>query len=199
MTQAQVDELLKLRIFDEKDTEIRVVGYPKGTNRMTETAGQIVEMQNPNRAIDSKEIIYHLANTEPGSSGSPIIADHIIGIHAYGASKDVPANSGVKIRDEIMKFLDESIDLHQNALANSTNLAKFRVQKEKEEKERQDRKLIEQGIEKGKQEEKKAIIIKMLKRNDTLQDIADFNEISVDEVKNIKNELDNSKKRAREE
>ena len=207
LTQAQVDELLKLRIFDEKDTEIRVVGYPKDTNRMTETAGQIVEMQNPNRAIDSKEIIYHLANTEPGSSGSPIIADHIIGIHAYGASKDVPANSGVKIRDEIMKFLDESIDLHQNALANSTNLAKFRVQKEKEEKERQDRKLIEQGIEqgiakgveKGKQEEKKAIIIKMLKRNDNLQDIADFNEISVDEVKNIKNELDNSKKRAREE
>jgi len=58
---------------------------------------------------------------------------------------------------------------------------------------------IAKGVEKGKQEEKKAIIIKMLKRNDNLQDIADFNEISVDEVKNIKNELDNSKKRPREE
>ena len=203
LTQEQVNEL---RIFDEKDTEIRVVGYPKDTNRMTEDARHIIGIPYPNRAIDSQEIIYHLANTDRGSSGSPIIADHIIGIHTCRSDEDIPANSRIRLREELMEFLDNSINLHQKALQNSENLGKIRAQyeeKEEEEKRNKSLKLIEQsiekGIEKGKQEQNKAIIIKMLKRNDNLQDIADFNEISVDEVKNIKNELDNSKKRPREE
>jgi V8-like Glu-specific endopeptidase len=203
LTQEQVNEL---RIFDEKDTEIRVVGYPKDTNRMTEDARHIIGIPYPNRAIDSQEIIYHLANTDRGSSGSPIIADHIIGIHTCKSDEDIPANSRIRLREELMEFLDNSIDLHQKALQNSENLGKIRAQyEEKEEEEKRNKSLklikqsIEKGIEKGKQEQNKAIIIKMLKRNDNLQDIADFNEISVDEVKNIKNELEASKKRAREE
>ena len=226
LTQAQVDELLKLRIINEKDTEIRVVGYPKGQKNMQESKGPVVAMKNRDNApaINSKEIIYHLANTEPGSSGSPIIStskeltlgesdnneNNIIGIHAYGSSQDIPANSGVKVREELMKFLDESIDLHQNALANSTNLGKFRVQKEKEEKEKLERKLIEQGIEKGIEkglqqgiekanQEKKDIIIRMINNKISLEDIAKIANMTLDEVQAIKNELDNSKKRAREE
>jgi V8-like Glu-specific endopeptidase len=211
LTQEQFDELLKLRIINEEDTEIRVIGYPRGEERMKESAGPVVKMENAGdgRAIDSKEIIYHLANTERGSSGSPIIAtskelklgesdsnaNHIIGIHAYGINANIPANSGVRLREELMQFLDDSIDSHQDTLTKSDRIAKFKAQKDQEEKEKQEQKLIDQAVEKAKQE----MIINMIKNKISLNDIANIAQISVDEVQAIKNELENSKKRPREE
>jgi len=207
LTQAQFDELLKLRIINEEDAEIRVIGYPNGTHKMSETSGSVVKMENAGdgRAIDSKEIIYHLANTERGSSGSPIIAtskelklgesdsnaNHIIGIHTCGSDEDVPANSGVRLREELMEFLDKSIDFHQKSLENSESLAQIRAQQAKEEKEKQEQKLIDQG--------RKEMIINMINNKMSLNDIANIAQISVDEVQAIKNELENSKKRPREE
>ncbi len=88
LSQEQIDKLLKLKIFNEEKV-ISVVGNPNGSKDVNESKGDVYTED-----IDSKEMIYHLANTLPGSSGSPIVSEcmHIIGTHTRGVNEKYAQN-----------------------------------------------------------------------------------------------------------
>ena len=94
------------------------------------------------------------------SSGSPIIPEdlHIIGTHTRGA------NSGVRMRKELLPFIEESIRKHQAFLENLDTLEALRAK----EKERADQALIDkgkaQGLAEGKAEGEKTKAIEIARK-----------------------------------
>jgi len=144
LTQAQIDELVKLKIINGKEETIRIVGHPNGTVNMSESKGKTSWEQT----LDSQNILYHLANTLPGSSGSPIISDdlHVIGTHTRGAGDETKgANSGVRMRLELLPFIESSIATHQAFLDNMDQIEEF----QQKEKQLQEQALIDKGIAEG--------------------------------------------------
>jgi V8-like Glu-specific endopeptidase len=144
LTQAQIDELVKLKIINGKEETIRIVGHPHGTVNMSESKGKTSWEQT----LDSQNILYHLANTLPGSSGSPIISDdlHVIGTHTRGAGDETKgANSGVRMRLELLPFIESSIATHQAFLENMDQIEEF----QQKEKQRKEQSLIDKGIAEG--------------------------------------------------
>lgn len=144
LTQAQIDELVKLKIINGKEETIRIVGHPHGTVNMSESKGKTSWEQT----LDSQNILYHLANTLPGSSGSPIISDdlHVIGTHTRGAGYETKgANSGVRMRLELLPFIESSIATHQAFLENMDQIEEF----QQKEKQRKEQSLIDKGIAEG--------------------------------------------------
>jgi V8-like Glu-specific endopeptidase len=140
LTQGEIDKLMKLKILNGKEERIRVVGHPKGWVDMRESEGETSWEQ----ALESQDIIYHFANTLPGSSGSPIIADsqYIIGTHTRGAFEGSSgANSGIRMRRELIPFIENSIEKHQAFLDSVDALEKLRAQ----EKQRQEQALVDKG------------------------------------------------------
>lgn len=76
LTQEQIEELLKLKVLNGEEKTLRIVGHLNGTVHMSESTGKAQWEQT----VDSQNIVYHLANTLPGSSGSPIISEDM---HTY--------------------------------------------------------------------------------------------------------------------
>ena len=104
------------------------------------------------RPVDAINIIYHTANTEPGSSGSPIVKEgrSLVGVHTRAPSPGGTMNRGVRIRLDIIPFLDEIVQQNQKYLADEES---YEAEKEaqKAQLERQRIKKIE---ERGANEEK---------------------------------------------
>jgi V8-like Glu-specific endopeptidase len=144
LTQAQIDELVKLKIINGNEETIRIVGHPNGAVNMRESKGKTSWEQT----VNSQNILYHLANTLPGSSGSPIISEdlHVIGTHTRGAGEETNgANSGVRMRLELLPFIESSIATHQAFLDNMDQIEAF----QQKEKQRQEQALIDKGIAEG--------------------------------------------------
>lgn len=177
LTQDQLDELVKLKILNGKEETIRIVGHPNGTVNMSESTGKTSWEQS----VDSQNILYHLANTLPGSSGSPIISEdlHVIGTHTRGAGEETNvANSGVRMRLELLPFIESSITTHQAFLDHMGQIEEF----QQKEKNRQEQTLIDKGIDKAK------IIFarKLLARNRPLPEIAEDTGLTEEEIIAIK-------------
>jgi V8-like Glu-specific endopeptidase len=144
LTQAQIDELVKLKIINGNEETIRIVGYPNGAVNMRESKGKTSWEQT----VNSQNILYHLANTLPGSSGSPIISEdlHVIGTHTRGAGEETNgANSGVRMRLELLPFIENSIATHQAFLDNMDQIEAF----QQKENQRKEQSLIDKGIAEG--------------------------------------------------
>ena len=114
LTKEESDELLKLQVLPSSVTgSIRIVGYPETLPVMRASTGNLEDGK------DASKVIYHRANTHGGSSGAPIIKDEktIIGVHAYGtpggAISPSHHNSGVRIRHDLLPFIEESVRLNQ--------------------------------------------------------------------------------------
>lgn len=185
LNQTQIDELLKLKILNGKEETLRIVGHPNGTIHMSESMGRARWEQT----VDSQNIVYHLANTLPGSSGSPIISEdlHVIGTHTMGACEETKgANSGVRMRLELLPFIDNSIRRHQEFLDNMDKVEEL----QQKERERQEQALIEKGIAKGLAagEKTKAIeIARNLKSMKlTIEQIIAATGLTEDEIRAIK-------------
>ncbi|MDP3935848.1 MAG: trypsin-like peptidase domain-containing protein [Alphaproteobacteria bacterium] len=185
LIQAQIDELLKLKILNGKEETIRIIGHPNGTVNMSESKGKTSWEQT----VDSQNILYHLANTLPGSSGSPIISDdlHVIGTHTRGVGEETNgANSGVRMRLELLPFIDHSITIHQEFLANMDQIEEF----QQREKQRQEQALIDKGIDKGIIEGEKAKAVEIARNlksmNLTTDQIKAATGLTEDEISAIK-------------
>lgn len=185
LTQAQIDELVKLKILNGKEETIRIIGHPNGTVNMSESKGKTSWEQT----VDSQNIVYHLANTLPGSSGSPIISEelHVIGTHTRGAGDETNgANSGVRMRLELLPFIENSITKHQEFLDNMDQIEEL----QQKEKQRQEQALIDKGIVEGKIEGEKAAKIEiargMLKDNLPISSITKYIGLTEDEINAIK-------------
>lgn len=177
LTQAQIDELLKLKVLNGKEETLRIIGHPNGTIHMRESMGKARWEQT----VDSQNIVYHLANTLPGSSGSPIISEdlHIVGTHTMGASEETNgANSDVRMRLELLPFIDDSIRRHQEFLDNMDKV---------EELQQKERQLQEQAlIDKGEKAAKIEIARGMLAKKMDIELISDLTKLTEDEIKAIK-------------
>ena len=126
----------------EKDDSIKVVHYPSKPY-MNESQGKVVDTNE----VSVAEMIYHNAKTDFGSSGSPIFDkdSDIIGVHTAKVSidKKFAYNQGVKIRRDLLEFIDDSIE----KFLLDEDVRKARAIKERKEKEDVLRK---EGEEKGK-------------------------------------------------
>lgn len=185
INEQEANRLLKLRIVPPTLVDsIQVIGYPSGISSMTETKGE--------HAKDGKnvlDIVYHTANTLKGSSGSPIVASQnaLIGVHTRAPS---PSNSnynrGVRIRHDIMPFLEECIASHHTFLEDTDKfLAEQEAKKQVAIQAEEDRL---KGL--GKNEEKRQTALRMASRKNpdntrkhTDEDIADAIGSSIDEVR----------------
>lgn len=130
ITTEEAARLLKLRIVPpELIASVQVIGYPNGIPSMHESQGK--HKQNGD---DILHVIYHTANTLSGSSGSPIIYDQkgLVGVHTCGAQLGDTHNRGVRIRNDLMPFLEECIASHQKFLEDSE---KFLIEQEERKKE----------------------------------------------------------------
>lgn len=176
LTQAQIDELVKLKIINGKEEIIRIVGHPHGAIHMSESKGKTCWEQT----VTSQNILYHLANTLPGSSGSPIISEdlHVIGTHTRGAGDETKgANSGVRMRLELLPFIESSIATHQAFLDNMDQIEEF----QRKEKQRQEQELINKGIAEGEAKQ----LARLIKQEIiSMEKTLASNDIS-DDVKNI--------------
>ena len=108
-------------------------------------------------------MIYHNANTEQGSSGSPIFDkdSDIIGIHTAGVSRSDGValyNQGVRLRKDLLEFIDDSIE----KFLLDEDVRKARAIKERKEKEDVLRK---EGELKGKAEVKNEMILNCHSQN----------------------------------
>ena len=56
----------------EKDDSIKVVHFPEGVPNTRENDGKVVHPDPAGESVSIAEMVYHNANTEQGSSGSPI-------------------------------------------------------------------------------------------------------------------------------
>ena len=186
--QEERDRLLSLHVLSPTlEHSIQVVGYPLGVNEMRCTGGEVKARSD--RPVDAINIIYHTANTEPGSSGSPIVKEgrSLVGVHTRAPSPGGTMNRGVRIRLDIIPFLDEIVQQNQKYLADEES---YEAEKEaqKAQLERQRIKKIE---ERGANEEK----IRMAK---DLMDVLDDKTISkktnlpLEEVKNLRYSLQTS-------
>lgn len=185
LTQVQIDELLKLKVLNGKEETLRIVGHPNGTIHMSESIGKARWEQ----AVDSQNIVYHFANTLPGSSGSPIISEdlHIVGTHTTGASEETNgANSGVRMRLELLPFIEDSIKRHQEFLDNMDQIEEF----QHKEKQRQEQALIEKGKAEGEIEGQIKLLTRQIRTNKIqLKDIMNDDEIDGDVKEGLKKAL----------
>ena len=105
---------------------IYILNYPKGENIVV-SYGIISDLHD--------NIIQHKCNTEPGSSGSPIISLDslkVIGIHC-GSNKRYNCNEGLLINSAIKKFKREKVsDDSNNNKINEENNFKIIVDKKSE-------------------------------------------------------------------
>ena len=119
-TQEEKDKLLRLHVLPPSlEDSIQVVGYPLGVDDMRRTQGDVKARED--RPVDAMSIVYHTANTERGNSGSPIVRDggSLIGIHTRAPSPGGTMNRGVRIRLDLMPFLDEMVAQNQKYLADA--------------------------------------------------------------------------------
>jgi hypothetical protein len=179
-----VNELLKLRIRSGKEETVQIVGHLK-----EQPCRESIDSACLEQTLDSDQIIYHFANTEPGGGESPIISEdlHIIGTHTRGAVADTKgANSEVRMRNELLPFIEYSIKTHQAFLerleANAAKLEALRAKKKQEAEQA----LVDKGKDEGKKAAKIAIARKMLAWKRPLDEIIEDTNLSVDEIKAIK-------------
>lgn len=119
-TQEEKDRLLSLHVLSPAlEHSIQVVGYPRGVSEMRRTTGDVKARED--RPVEAMNIVYHTANTEPGSSGSPIVRDgrSLVGVHTRAPSPGGTMNRGVRIRLDLMPFLDEMVAQNQQYLADA--------------------------------------------------------------------------------
>lgn len=180
LTQKEVDELLKLKILNGKEETLRIVGHPNGVHHMSESVGKARWEQT----VDSEEIIYHLVNTLSGSSGSPILSEdlHIIGTHTRGAGIETNgANSGVRMRLELLPFIDHSIGRHQEFLDNVDQVEEWH----EKERKRKEQVLIDKGIEQGLLQGKMTIARNLKSMNFSLDQIKLMAGLTDDEMREL--------------
>ncbi|QEK38684.1 trypsin-like serine peptidase [Candidatus Cytomitobacter primus] len=95
-----------------KAQDVKVIGYPSGHEKMHEAKGKAM--------YDCDEKVSHKVNTLPGNSGSPIISqkqgDFVVGVHTNGKSEGSEYNKGVRIKQSIIKFINESIDQYNRGV-----------------------------------------------------------------------------------
>jgi V8-like Glu-specific endopeptidase len=182
-----VNELLKLRIRNGKEATVQIVGHPQGLPCRESTGKARWE-----QTVDSQNIVYHFANTEPGSSGSPILSEdqHIIGTHTRGAGAETNgANSGVRMRKELLPFIEDSIKTHQAFLESvemhATALEALRA-KQRQEVEQV---LVDKGKAEAKAEAKAKDIENariMLRDKLPISKIVKYTGLTEDEINAIK-------------
>lgn len=150
-TQEEKDRLLRLHVLSPAlEHGIQVVGYPLGVSDMRRTNGEARARED--RPIDAMSVVYHTANTEQGSSGSPIVKDgkSLMGVHTRGPSPGGTMNRGVRIRLDLMPFLDGIVKDNQKYLADAEA---YEVEKA-EKKAQLERQRIREIEERGANEEK---------------------------------------------
>ena len=146
----------------EKDDSIKVVHYPS-KSYMNESQEEVIDKNE----VSVAEMIYHNANTEQGSSGSPIFDkdSDIIGIHTAGVSRSDGValyNQGVRLRKDLLEFIDDSIE----KFLLDEDVRKARAIKERKEKEDVLRKEGElKGKAEGKAEVKNEMILNCHSQN----------------------------------
>lgn len=110
-------EFMQLRVTDPHVvTQTKVGSYPFGVDVMQRSQGSVdVDPQLSEQA----QITYHTAATEKDSSGAGLTSKgpdgryYVDGIHTRGSTKDHPHhNKGVRMRPDIIEFLDHCIDRH---------------------------------------------------------------------------------------
>ena len=87
---------------------MNVTGYP-----YDQPAGTLWNDQNRLLDIESQRLIYE-NDTEKGQSGSPILLFSqdrslppvVIGIHAYGVDHQLKSNSGVRMNERVLRYLN---------------------------------------------------------------------------------------------
>ena len=126
----KIESLMKLHI-EGTDVKIDLVGYPHGKPMMYRTTG---ETQG---CADESPIFYHSANTHPGNSGSPITRDgnKLIGIHTRGQDPHTGLNSGVRVRQDIIDFMDSCTKKYQMWLTDAHTHVQEIEAEEEERKE----------------------------------------------------------------
>jgi len=108
-TEEEYNKLLKKPILlDEIRGLIKVVNDPHNRSEIKESVGKLWGGDRVAR------VIYHRANTEYGSSGSAILNDRtMIGVHADGSTSEKDHKNGIRIRHDLLPFIEESIRLNQ--------------------------------------------------------------------------------------
>lgn len=151
LTKEENDELLKLQVLPASVTgSIRIVGYPETRPEMRASTGIL------GGGKDASQVIYHRANTHGGSSGSPIIkgGETIIGVHAYGtpggATSPSDHNSGVRIRHDLLPFIEESVHLNQIFLEDEEKAMAEKAKVQERYEAKKAKKYIEKGEIEGK-------------------------------------------------
>ena len=184
LTQEALDRLLKLRILPDSIKEkVHVVGYPAGAGCMRKTEG-----------MDLSKIIYQTANTLEGSNGSPIIRDgkSIIGVHTRGPAEGGLHNGGVRIREDLLPFIDACVRRNQETLEQGEMDAFKIAEEQQEEKHRKEGEAIgiqegeAIGIEKGKMEgelkKAKDVARRMLKDGFPFDTVVKYSGLTPDQV-----------------
>ena len=105
-----------------KDKQIYLIHFAEGRDPVF-SVGKIQGIDEDNYTIE------HLCNSQPGSSGCPIIdfdSKKVIGIHK-GSSKEGNWNLGTLMKEPIEKFYEEKGNLNEN---NINNLNKIEINQE---------------------------------------------------------------------
>ncbi|HCU06405.1 MAG TPA: hypothetical protein DIC42_02315 [Holosporales bacterium] len=116
LTPEEKTQLLKLHVLPESiEDTIHIVGYPDGHPYMRQSEGKMIK-----EGAELSKIVYHNANTKQGSSGSPIIreSNSIVGVHTRAPSEGKNYNRGVRMREDLLPFIDECIRQNQIFLEN---------------------------------------------------------------------------------
>lgn len=161
LTHEREDDLVDLiKILNGKKDRIQIVRHPKETVPMRESEGKTQWEQS----LETKEIIYHFAIIVPGSSGSPIIADkqYVTGTHTcWSVNGSMGSNCGVRMRWDLIHFIEDSISKHQAYLIHQEDIEQQRLK----EKQRQKQALIDQGKNEGKIEIARGMLAKKMNIN----------------------------------
>ena len=190
-TREEKDKLLSLHVLSpELEHSIQVIGYPLGVEEMRRTNGDVRARED--RPIDTMNIIYHTANTEPGSSGSPLVKDgrSLIGIHTRAPSPGGTMNRGVRVRLDLMPFLNEAVAQNQKCLADTAAYeAEKEAEKAREELQRIE-KIEKRGEDRGRADGKTSALEEVAKNllNDrmSVDDVARNTGLSREQVEKLK-------------
>ncbi len=141
LTYEQIHLLQKIRVFSEITEEIlHIVSAKKGSN-MSKYAGKQIWKQ----AINSNNITYHLTKTL-GENWTISEGSHI----TRKTGDSIQSKSGIKIRSELLPFIDNSIRLHQEFLSGMNQIKEMT----KQTKQQREQELVDKGVTQGIAQEK---------------------------------------------
>lgn len=180
--------LLNLSV-DKKDATLDIIGYPNGGTSMKKSSGRSRGWS------EEGHIIYHDANTCPGNSGSPVVQDgkRLIGVHTRGKNTE-GFNSGVKIRPDIINFMEECIEQYQKFLKDLHAVGEHKQLLEEQAKER----LRKEGEERKTIEFVKKMILKGKTNKYIIEIIDNISQEKIDEIRSSFEEEPEHKRRRNE-